>query len=142
MYEVERTLVYVSFALALAVLARRSLPLLLPALLAGIVAVASYALATRLLPDRVGTFDSFVGYRLSEPLGYWNALSIFVAIGIVVAVGLAARAEAVVVRALSAASLVLLVPVLYFTFGTRRLDRARLRARRGDRSSTRGDFSS
>ena len=90
---------------------------LLPALLAGIVAVASYALATRLLPDRVGTFDSFVGYRLSEPLGYWNALSVFVAIGIVVAVGLAARAEAVVVRALSAASLVLLVPVLYFTFG-------------------------
>jgi hypothetical protein len=116
-YEVERTLVYVSFAFALAVLARRSLPFLLPSLLAGIVAVASYALATRLLPDRVGTFNSFAGYRLSEPLGYWNALSIFVVIGIVVAVGLAARAEAVVVRALSAASLVLLVPVLYFTFG-------------------------
>ena len=117
MYEVERTVVYVSFAVALAVLARRSLPFLLPALLAGIVAVASYALATRLLPDRVGTFNSFAGYRLAEPLGYWNALSIFVAIGIVVAVGLAARAEPVVVRALSAASLVLLVPVLYFTFG-------------------------
>jgi tetratricopeptide (TPR) repeat protein len=117
MYEVERGLVYISFALALAVLARRSLPLLLPALLAGIVAVASYALATRLLPDRVGTFNSLAGYRLSEPLGYWNAVSIFVAIGIAVAVGLAARAEAIVVRALSAASLVLLVPVLYFTFG-------------------------
>jgi hypothetical protein len=117
MYEVERTLVYVSFALALAVLARRSLPLLLPTLLAGIVAVAAYALATRLLPDRVGTFNSFAGYRLSEPLGYWNALSIFVVIGIVVAIGLAARADAVPVRALSAASLVLLVPVLYFTFG-------------------------
>ena len=117
MYEVERTVVYVSFALALAVLARRSLPFLLPTLLAGIVAVASYSLATRLLPDRVGTFNSFAGYRLSEPLGYWNAVSIFVAIGIVVAVGLAARAEAVVVRALSASSLALLVPVLYFTFG-------------------------
>ena len=117
MYEVERTLIYVSLAGALAVLARRSLPFLLPSLVAGIVAVTSYALATRLLPDRVGTFNSFAGYRLSEPLGYWNALSIFVAIGIVVAVGLAARAEAVVVRALSAASLVLLVPVLYFTFG-------------------------
>ena len=116
-YEVERTLLYVSFAFALAVVARRSLPLLLPSVLAGIVAVASYALATRLLPDRVGTFNSFAGYRLSEPLGYWNALSIFVVIGIVVGVGLAARAEAVVVRALSAASLVLLVPVLYFTFG-------------------------
>jgi hypothetical protein len=117
MYEVERTLVYVSFALALAALAQRSLSLLLPSLLAGIVAIAGYALATRLLPDRVGTFNSFAGYRLTTPLGYWNALSIFVVIGIVVAVGLAARAEALAVRALSAASLVLLVPVLYFTFG-------------------------
>ena len=117
MYEVERTVVYVSFAFALAVLARRSVQLLLPALLAGIVAVAAYALATRLLPDRVGSFDSYVGYRLSEPLGYWNALSVFVAVGIVVAVGLAARGQALVVRALSAASLVLLFPVLYFTFG-------------------------
>ena len=117
MYEVERTVVYVSFAFALAVLARRSVQVMLPALLAGIVAVAAYALATRLLPDRVGSFDSYVGYRLSEPIGYWNALAVFVAIGIVVAVGLAARARALVVRALSAASLVLLFPVLYFTFG-------------------------
>ncbi len=117
MYEVERTLVYVSFALALAVLGRRSLPLLLPSLLAGIVAVAAYALATRLLPDRVGTFNSFAGYRLADPLGYWNAVSIFVVIGIVVAVGLAARGDGIVLRSLSAASLVLLVPVLYFTFG-------------------------
>jgi hypothetical protein len=117
MYEVERTVVYVAFACALAVLARRAVHLLLPALLGGIVAVAAYALATRLLPDRVGSFDSYVGYRLSEPIGYWNALAAFVAIGIAVAVGLAARADAVAVRALSAASLVLLVPVLYFTFG-------------------------
>jgi hypothetical protein len=117
MYEVERTVVYVSFALAFAVLGRRSLPLLLPALLAAIVAVATYGLATRLLPDRVGSFDSFVGYRLSEPLGYWNALSIFVAAGSAVAVGLAARAQSVAIRALSAASLVLLIPVLFFTFG-------------------------
>lgn len=117
MYEVERTVVYVSFAFALVVLGRRSVQLLLPALLAGIVAVAAWALATRLLPDRVGSFDSYVGYRLSEPLGYWNALAVFVSVGIVVAAGLAARAEALVVRALSAASLVLLFPVLYFTFG-------------------------
>jgi len=117
MYEVERTVIYVSFAFALALLGRRSLPHLLPALLAGIVAVAAYGLATRLLPDRVGSFDSFVGYRLSEPLGYWNALSIFVAAGSAVAVGLAARARSVTVRALSAASVVLLIPVLYFTFG-------------------------
>jgi hypothetical protein len=117
MYEVERTVVYVSFAFAVAVVARRSAHFLLPALLAAIVAVAAWALATRLLPDRVGSFDSYVGYRLSEPIGYWNALAVFVAVGIAVAAGLAARAEALVVRALSAASLVLLFPVLYFTFG-------------------------
>ena len=118
MYEVERTIIYVSFAFALAVLGRRSLPFLLPALLAGIVAVAAYALATRLLPDRVGTFDSFVGYRLSEPLGYWNALSIFVAIGIVGrrrprrpsgGSSWCARSR----RRASCSSF----PVLYFTFG-------------------------
>jgi hypothetical protein len=117
MYEVERTIIYVSFAFVLAVVGRRSVKALLPALLAGIVAVAAYALATRLLPERVGTFDSFVGYRLSEPLGYWNALAVFVAIGIVVAVGLAAHGRSITLRALSAASLVLLFPVLYFTFG-------------------------
>jgi O-Antigen ligase len=117
MYEVERAIIYVSFASVLALVGRRSIQALLPALLAGIVAVAIYALATRLLPERVGTFDSFVGYRLSEPLGYWNALSVFVAIGIVVAVGLAAHAHSITLRALSAASLVLLFPVLYFTFG-------------------------
>jgi len=117
MYEIERTVVYVAFAFALAILGRRSVPLLLPALLAGIVAVAAYALATRLFPDRVGSFDSYVGYRLSEPLGYWNALSAFAAVGAAVAVGLAARAQSVVLRALSAASLVLLLPVILFTFG-------------------------
>jgi hypothetical protein len=117
MYEVERTVVYVSFAFALAVLGRRSVGLLLPTLLAGIVAVAAYALATRLLPDRVGSFDSYVGYRLSEPLGYWNSVAVFVAAGSAIAVGLAARARSILVRALSGASLVLLVPVLYFTFG-------------------------
>ena len=117
MYEVERTIIYVSFAFVLAAVGRQSVQAMLPALLAGIVAVAAYALATRLLPERVGTFDSFVGYRLSEPLGYWNALSVFVAIGIVVAVGLAAHARSITLRALSAASLVLLFPVLYFTFG-------------------------
>jgi len=70
-----------------------------------------------LFPDRVGTFDSYVGYRLSEPLGYWNALSIFAVIGAAVAVGLAARGRSIVQRSLSAASLVLLLPVTLLTFG-------------------------
>jgi hypothetical protein len=117
MYEIERTVVYVAFAFALAVVGRRSVSLLLPALLAGIVTISMYALATRLFPDRIDTFDSFVGYRLSEPLGYWNALSAFAAVGAAVAAGLAARAQSVVLRSLSAASLVALFPVILFTFG-------------------------
>ena len=117
MYEIERSTVYVAFAFALALLGRRSVELLLPALLAGIVAISTYALATRLFPDRLETFDSFIGYRLSEPLGYWNALSAFAAVGAAVACGLAARAGSVVVRSASAASLVLLLPVVFFTFG-------------------------
>ena len=32
------------------------------------------ALATRLIPDRFGVFDQISGYRLSEPIGYWNSL--------------------------------------------------------------------
>ena len=117
MYEVERTIVYVSFAFVLAVRRAASVQACSP---------PSSRASSRWLPthsrrvcfpERVGTFDSFVGYRLSEPLGYWNALSVFVAIGIVVAVGLAARARSITLRALSAASLVLLFPVLYFTFG-------------------------
>ena len=39
-----------------------------PALQVGITLVAAYALATRLFPRRVGEYDGFAGYRLSEPL--------------------------------------------------------------------------
>ena len=109
MYEVERGLVYVSFALASPSSARRSCPSSSRRCWRGSWP-SPRSLATRLLPDRVGTFDSFAGYRLSEPLGYWNALSIFAAAGSAVAVrprGQSGPARSTV-RALSAASLVLL----------------------------------
>jgi O-Antigen ligase/Tetratricopeptide repeat len=86
------------------------------ALLAATSAVSLYALATRLLPDRLGVFDPSAGYRLSAPVGYWNGLGIFAALGVLLAVGLAARADRPGARSLAAASLLVLVPTLYFTF--------------------------
>ena len=115
--ELERNVVYVSAALLLLVVGRRSLvPPLLAGTLVGIVAVCSYALATRLLPDRLGVYDATSGYRLSEPVGYWNGLGLLAAIGVIVALSFAARGARPQAQALSAMSLLILVPTLYFTF--------------------------
>ncbi|MBA3402039.1 MAG: hypothetical protein H0U05_08635, partial [Actinobacteria bacterium] len=68
--EAERTLVYVSAALALALVVRRGATIgLLIGLWAGATAVCLYALATRLFPEQLGVFDPIAGYRLSEPVG-------------------------------------------------------------------------
>ena len=115
--ELERALVYVSALAALVLLVRpRSVPALLGATTAAITLVCCYAVATRLLPDRIGSFDSIGGYRLSEPVGYWNALGIFAAMGVVLAVGQAAKSASRAGRALAAAVLPVLVLALYFTF--------------------------
>ena len=76
----------------------------------------AYALATRLFPGRVGTYDTVATYRLNTPVGYWNGLGVFAVIAAIVALGFAARGNRGVTRALSAASLLVLVPTLYFTF--------------------------
>jgi O-antigen ligase len=49
-------------------------------------------------------------------VGYWNGLGFLVSVGVLLAVGSAARAKSNVVRVLCGAILVLLVPTLYFTF--------------------------
>jgi len=115
--EAQRLLVYIAGLGALAlVLERRTVAPFLGGLLAGVALVSSYSLATRLFPDRLGSFDAVAGYRLSEPLGYWNALAIFAALGVLLALGLAARTHVLWVRALAAATLVPLALVIYFTF--------------------------
>src|SRR5665811_789721 len=84
--EAQRVLVYLAAGLALVALVRRGEhPAVLGGVLAGIVAISTYALATRLFPDRLGYYDPTAGYRLSMPLGYWNALGIFAVIGILLA---------------------------------------------------------
>src|SRR5665811_598926 len=115
--EAQRALVYLSAGLALVALVRRGEhPAVLGGVLAGIVAISTYALATRLFPDRLGYYDPTAGYRLSMPLGYWNALGIFAVIGILLALGFLAESERLPVNALAGGSLVVLSLALYFTY--------------------------
>jgi O-Antigen ligase len=114
--EVERMLVYLAAGIAGLVLVRRSsVPMLLLGVWAAITVVSTYALATRLFPERFGVFDSISRYRLSDPVGYWNALGILAAIGALVALGLAARTGPAV-RCFAAGSGVLLLLTIYFTY--------------------------
>jgi O-antigen ligase len=115
--DVERILVYLAVVVTVLLLARRSaLQLLAAAVLAAIMVVSAYCLSTRLFPNRLGVFDSISGYRLAEPVGYWNGLGIFVAIGVLLAIGLAARARGAAWRVMAGGCLTILLPTLYFTF--------------------------
>lgn len=116
--ESQRALLYLAgVAAALLISRSRDVSRLLGGLLAAICAIALFSLATRVLPDRVGVFDATTVYRLAQPIGYWNGLAIFVAMGALLALAFAARANAVAIRAVSAAALVWLLPTFYFTFG-------------------------
>src|SRR4051794_3002154 len=116
--EVERVLVYISGVWAIIVVAgREQARLVLGGVLAAITAVALFSLATRLFPGRLRVYDPTAVYRLAQPIGYWNALAIFTVIGMIVALGFAAHSRSVVIRAITAASLVPLVATFYFTFG-------------------------
>jgi O-Antigen ligase len=116
--EVERMLVYVSGISAVLLVAQRiGVRSLLGGVFAAVLGVSAFALATRLFPERIGVFDSNAVYRLSEPIGYWNGLAVFAAIGMLLGLGFAARGQAILTRAASAFGLVLLLPTFYFTYG-------------------------
>ncbi len=86
--ENERVLVYLAAGLAGVLLARRaSVSMLLLGTWAAIAIVSTYGLATRLFPDQLGRFDPIASYRLSNPVGYWNAFGILAAIGTLLALG-------------------------------------------------------
>ncbi len=118
MLEGERSLVYVGGVLVALLLSRRAGGrAIVVGTWLGITAVCVYALLTRLFPEQFGVFDNSVsGSRLSTPVGYWNGLGLLAAIGCLLALGLAARGG-VWVRTAAAASTVVLVSTLYFTFG-------------------------
>ncbi|MEP7224460.1 MAG: hypothetical protein ABI783_05840, partial [Actinomycetota bacterium] len=116
--EVERMFVYVGLALALAfVLRRGDTPGVVGGILVGIALVSSYALATRLFPDRLDTYDDPIGsYRLAQPLGYWNALGLLATMGLLVAIGIVAHSRSLRSAVASGALLPVLTATLYFTF--------------------------
>jgi O-antigen ligase len=79
-------------------------------------------LAVRLLapgrePYQVLSTDPGASFRLARPLGYANALALFAAMGILVAVGFALHGRTLRARALGSVALVVLAPTLYFTYG-------------------------
>ena len=115
--EGQRVLVYVGgSAAALLLVRRRTVAALIGGVLAAIAAICAYSLATRLFPDRIGSFDPVAGYRLEEPIGYWNALGVFADMGVLLALGVAARGRSTITRALGAAALAILLPTVYFTY--------------------------
>jgi O-Antigen ligase len=116
MLEGERSLVYLgSTAVALLLSRRAGGRAIVIGTWAGITAVSTYALLTRLFPVQFGVFDPLSGNRLSTPVGYSNGLGIFAAIGLLLALALAARGVLIVKMAASASAVVLSL-VVYFAF--------------------------
>ena len=116
--ELQRALMIVAAVLVLLVFVRRGEHTrVLGGVLAAIVAVSTYALVTRLFPERLGYFDPTAGYRLSTPLGYWNALGIFAVLGILLALAFLVDSESVWAQSASAAAIVPLTVTVYYTFG-------------------------
>jgi hypothetical protein len=110
-------LVYVAAlgALILGAAGGRAVPVALGTL-AGITAVASYTLATRLYPGVFGMFTAGSEFgRLYQPMGYWNGLGAYAGVGVLLALGFAARGG-MLVRMLASAALLPLAPVVYLTF--------------------------
>jgi O-antigen ligase/polysaccharide polymerase Wzy-like membrane protein len=115
--DAERALVYLAGLVALFAVARSAtLRHLLGGTLAAIAALSTYAVATRLFPERLGSFDPVSTYRLGAPLGYWNALGILTVIGILLALGSANAGKRLITRALAGAALVPLATALFFTY--------------------------
>jgi O-antigen ligase len=121
--EGERMLLYVAAAACVLLVGRRSdVEGIVAALGIAITSVCAYALAVRLLAPshqayQVLSTDPQASFRLARPLGYANALALFAAMGMLIAVGFALHGRRLPVRALGSAALVLLAPTLYFTYG-------------------------
>jgi O-antigen ligase/polysaccharide polymerase Wzy-like membrane protein len=120
--EGERMLLYVVGVSALVLSVRRvAVPALLGGVLAAITAACGYGVAARLFPGVFGessirTADPEAALRLAEPLGYSNALGLFAGLGILLALGFAAR-NGRTAGAAAAACLPVLSTALYFSFG-------------------------
>jgi len=99
----------------LVVVDRDSLSTALVALVSGTAMICVYALSTRLFPDQSIGNDAIAAYRLTRPVGYWNALGIYAAIGFAVALGLASHGPRIA-RAVMAATVPVFALTVYFTY--------------------------
>lgn len=126
--ELNRALTYVlvlGLALVVGASHRRSMDVLANAALLVVLAVTVYALGQKLLPGvRVpGLFNlnqTQFGPRLQEPLGYWNALGLFIAFGVPIGLALTAdktRAPRLRLAALAAVELMLIAVGLTYSRG-------------------------
>ena len=115
--ELERTLMYASVALAIAVVLRAGDggPVLAGVLI-GTSLVSAYSLATRLIPDHFVTHDDpSLENRLGQPLGYPNGLAALAAVGILVAFAFVSHGR-LPAAVPAAVTLPILAATLYFTF--------------------------
>ena len=115
--ESERTLVYAAVLAAVVILVDRRETSAFAGVAMAIAGVCSYSLATRLFPERFGFIVDPSVNRLERPIGYWNSLGTFAAMGFVLSFGFAARSKSLLMRGLASAALPLLAVTLYFTFG-------------------------
>jgi O-antigen ligase/polysaccharide polymerase Wzy-like membrane protein len=113
--EVQRDLVYLGGLLTVFLVARRrSVAVLLAAVCGTAMLVSTFALVKFLFPDRFQLSERSL-YRLSEPLGYPNALGLIAAIGALLAVSFAAHAHARRDQALSATCFVVFSLTIFLT---------------------------
>jgi O-antigen ligase len=115
--EIERMLVYLGAA-AVFVLAG-SAPALLAGVLGATTLLCGVGLASWLLgdPEVPLSADPQSADRLSEPIGYANGVAVLAAMGLLLAVGFAARALHPRYAAAAAAPIPLLAATLLFTYG-------------------------
>jgi hypothetical protein len=114
--ELQRGLVYLAALLMVFLVARgRSMKELLAAVCGASLLVSTVALTKLFFPDRFSV-PTGVFYRLSEPLGYPNALALVAVIGALLAAAFAAHSRSDWRRALSAGSLVIFAFTIFFTF--------------------------
>lgn len=113
----QRNLVYVAgFIAAIIVVRRSTLAALAGGCATAIALLSGYALLTRLLPERLGVYDPIAGYRLSEPIGYWNSLGLLCAMGMLLAIGLACSSRKRWVHVAAGTAVAIESATLYFTF--------------------------
>src|ERR671937_1015025 len=109
--EAQRDLVYLGGLLAVLLVARgRPVTELLVAACGAALVTSIYALADFFFSAREA------GARLSEPLGYPNALGLVAVIGALLATAFVAHARSQLQRALAAACLVVFVLAIFFTY--------------------------